>query len=122
MKIYSYDLLLNKCNIYVDQVFKELLEPVISRETLQIHPVTKLYEICQKKNLKVTFEDLWKENMEFNVFVDDQLAGKATYGLKKDIAHNRAAMDALNNIERILRERDNVVPSIHAHQQNVKLE
>ncbi|KAJ4831731.1 hypothetical protein Tsubulata_042527 [Turnera subulata] len=94
------------------QVFKDLLEPIISRETFTVHPVTELYEVCQKRNLKVKFVDLWKENMAFNVFVDGQLLGKGTYGLKKDIAHNRAAKDALNNIAKLLCDKDSS-PSIN---------
>jgi len=83
-----------------------LLEPIISQETLKVHPVTELYEVCQKRNLKVKFVDLWKENMAFDVFIDDQFVGRGTYGLKKEIAHNRAAKNALNNIRKILSEKD----------------
>ncbi|KAF2292252.1 hypothetical protein GH714_018141 [Hevea brasiliensis] len=87
-------------------VFKNLLEPIISPEMLKIHPVTELYELCQKKHLKVKFVDLWRESMAFDVFIDDQLVGRGTYGLKKEIAHNRAAKDALDNLGRILGEKD----------------
>ncbi|TYI55903.1 hypothetical protein E1A91_D11G172200v1 [Gossypium mustelinum] len=89
-----------------EQVFKDLLEPIIRRETLKIHPVTQLYEVCQKRNLKVKFVDLWKESTGFDVFVDDQLVGRGKCSLKKEIAHNRAAKDALDNILRILDEKD----------------
>ncbi|XP_048232310.1 ribonuclease 3-like protein 3 [Ricinus communis] len=88
------------------KVFKDLLEPIINRETLKIHPVTQLYEVCQKRNLKVKFVDLWRESMAVDVFIDDQLVGRGTYGLKKEIAHNRAAKDALDNIGRILGDKD----------------
>ncbi|KAJ7008571.1 hypothetical protein NC653_007285 [Populus alba x Populus x berolinensis] len=88
------------------KIFKDLLEPIISQETLKVHPVTELYEVCQKRNLKVKFVDLWKENMAFDVFIDDQFVGRGIYGLKKEIAHNRAAENALNNIRKILSEKD----------------
>lgn len=88
------------------KIFKDLLEPIISPETLKVHPVTELYEVCQKRNLKVKFVDLWKENMAFDVFIDDQFVGRGIYGLKKEIAHNRAAENALNNIRKILSEKD----------------
>ncbi|XP_007049126.2 PREDICTED: ribonuclease 3-like protein 3 [Theobroma cacao] len=91
----------------VRTVFKDLLEPVIRRENLEIHPVTQLYEVCQKRNLKVKFVDLWKESTAFDVFVDDRLVGRGSCSLKKEIAHNRAAKDALDNIRRILDEKDN---------------
>lgn len=80
------------------------MEPIISRETLKIHPVTELYEVCQKRNLKVKFVDMWRETRAFDVLIDDQLVGRGTYDLKKEIAHNRAAKDALHNIRRILAE------------------
>ncbi|XP_022760080.1 ribonuclease 3-like protein 3 [Durio zibethinus] len=91
------------------KVFKDLLEPIIRRETLKIHPVTQLYEVCQKRNLKVKFEDLWKESTAFNVFIDDQLVGRGACSLKKEIAHNRAAKDALDNILKILDHKDNSI-------------
>ncbi|XP_057984535.1 ribonuclease 3-like protein 3 [Hevea brasiliensis] len=93
------------CNSSIDtvwKVFKDLLEPIISQETLKIYPVTELYEVCQKKHLKAKFVDLWRESMAFDMFIDDQLVGRGTHGLKKEIAHNRAAKDALDNIGRIL--------------------
>ncbi|KAJ8749285.1 hypothetical protein K2173_018766 [Erythroxylum novogranatense] len=80
------------------KVFKNLLEPVIRLETLKMHPVTELYEVCNKRHMKVRFVDMWKECMSFNVFVDGKLAGKGTSASKKEIAHNRAAKDALDNI------------------------
>ena len=80
------------------------------------HPVTELYEMCQKKNLKVEFVDLWAKNMAFDVFIDGQLVGTASYGLKKEVAHNRAAKNALDNIGKILGEKasahDRGVPAI----------
>ncbi|KAF5741421.1 ribonuclease 3-like protein 3 [Tripterygium wilfordii] len=88
------------------KVFKSLLEPIIDMETLKIHPVTELYEVCQKKKMKLRFVDLWKEDMKFDVFIDDQLVGIGVYQPKKEIALNRAARDALDNIDRILAEKD----------------
>ncbi|XP_039031430.1 ribonuclease 3-like protein 3 [Hibiscus syriacus] len=88
------------------KVFKDLLEPIIRQDTLKMHPVTQLCEVCQKRNMKVKFVDLWKENTGFDVFVDDQLVGSGKCSLKKEIAQNRAAKDALDNILRILDQRD----------------
>lgn len=97
----------------VSKVFRPLLEPIISLETLKMHPVTELYEVCQKKNLKVKFVDLWKESTAFFVFVEDQLVGRGSYGLKKEIAYNRAARDALNNIGKFLIEKENATDQEH---------
>jgi dsRNA-specific ribonuclease len=33
----------------VHEIFKGLLDPMISLEILDVHPMTKLYEMCQKK-------------------------------------------------------------------------
>lgn len=79
-----------------------MLEPIIDPDTIKTHPVTELYEVCQKKNLKIQFIDLWKESMAFNVLIDDKLVGRGIYGSKKEIAHNRAAKNALDNIGRLL--------------------
>ncbi|PON84518.1 Ribonuclease III [Trema orientale] len=87
-------------------VFKGLLEPLISPETMKRHPVTELYEMCQKNNLKVKFVDLWAKNTAFDVFIEGQLVGTASYGLKKEVAHNRAAKNALDNIGKILSEKE----------------
>ena len=43
------------------------------------------------------------------MFIDDQLMGRGTYRLKKDIAQNRAAKDALDNIGRILGDKDDTI-------------
>ncbi|KAF3953692.1 hypothetical protein ACB098_06G091600 [Castanea mollissima] len=86
------------------KVFKSLLEPLIDPSTLCIHPVTQLYEVCQKRNLKIEFVDLWTESTAVDVLIDNQHMGRGVYGLKKDIAHNRAAKNALDNMEKILRD------------------
>nr|XP_023887100.1 ribonuclease 3-like protein 3 isoform X1 [Quercus suber]POE67789.1 ribonuclease 3-like protein 3 [Quercus suber] len=86
------------------KVFKSLLEPLIDPSTLCIHPVTQLYEVCQKRNLKIEFVDLWTESTAVDVLIDNQHMGRGVYSLKKDIAHNRAAKNALENMEKILRD------------------
>ncbi|PPD99759.1 hypothetical protein GOBAR_DD03231 [Gossypium barbadense] len=48
---------------------------------------------------------VWKSTT-FDVFVDDQFVGRGSCRLKKEIAHNRAAKDALDNIVRILDKKD----------------
>ncbi|XP_030459477.1 ribonuclease 3-like protein 3 [Syzygium oleosum] len=98
------------CNFSLDtvwKVFQSLLEPIISPSALKVHPVTELYELCQKKGLKLRFVDLWSESSSFIVFANDQLVGRGMYKAKKDIALNRAAKDALENIGRFLGEGEN---------------
>jgi len=84
------------------QVFKKLLEPIIDPNTIQRHPVTELHEVCQKKSLKLQFRDLWKESMRVEVLINEEFVGSGVYGSKKEIAHNRAAKNALENMEKIL--------------------
>ncbi|RHN68918.1 putative ribonuclease III [Medicago truncatula] len=84
------------------KVFKKLLEPIIDPNTIQRHPVTELHEVCQKKSLKLQFRDLWKETMRIEVLINEEFVGSGVYGSKKEIAHNRAAKNALENMEKIL--------------------
>ncbi|GAB2274930.1 hypothetical protein Dimus_009699 [Dionaea muscipula] len=87
------------------EVFRELLEPIISPRTLGVHPVKQLFELCQKRRWNVKFVDLWEEKTTYDVFIEGQLVGRAAYGRKKDIAFNRAAKDALDHIYDILGEK-----------------
>ncbi|XP_023900126.1 ribonuclease 3-like protein 3 [Quercus suber] len=81
------------------KVFEDVLEPFISLEKLGENPVTTLLEICQKNGCKPRYDtDSWDKDQTAKVYVKDCLVGKATFG-KKDIAINRAAKDALDNID-----------------------
>ena len=76
-----------------------MLEPFISLEKLGENPVTTLLEICQKNGCKPRYDtESWDKDQTAKVYVKDCLVGKATFG-KKDIAINRAAKDALDNID-----------------------
>lgn len=50
-----------------------------------------------------------KGDTKIDVFVENQLVGSAIYAFKKQIALNRAAKDALANVEKILREKKVIV-------------
>ncbi|KAL3848998.1 hypothetical protein ACJIZ3_010880 [Penstemon smallii] len=76
------------------EVVKNLLQPMITPENLQTHPVTMLNEMCQKKGLEVKFVDLWSAKGEIEVLVDGEFVGKGIYEDKKVIAVNRAARNA----------------------------
>ncbi|XP_028800275.1 ribonuclease 3-like protein 3 [Neltuma alba] len=86
------------------QVFRRLLEPLIDAETLKTHPVTtKLYQICQKHNLKVQFKDSWEDLKAGEVLVNNEWVGiSGACRSKKEIAFNSAAQNALKNIPTIL--------------------
>ncbi|KAF8414134.1 hypothetical protein HHK36_002133 [Tetracentron sinense] len=95
----------NCSNDTVWKVFKGLLEPMISLQTLGMHPVTELLELCQKHQLKLQFvKDSWEINATIDVVVDGHLIGSSSYGLKKEIAQNRAAKAALDNLKLKLAE------------------
>lgn len=67
-------------------------------ETLNEHPIAQLNELCQKRRLRLTFEDTWKENMTITVVINGHVISSATYGHRKETAQNRAAKAALNNL------------------------
>ncbi|GAA0160650.1 hypothetical protein LIER_39076 [Lithospermum erythrorhizon] len=82
------------------QVVKGLLQPIITPKSLQIHPMTKLYEMCQKNGFKIKVNDLWENTGEIQVLVDGEIAGRGQYQSKKIIALNRAANNAYHQIMR----------------------
>lgn len=76
------------------QVAKGLLQPIITPEVLQTHPVKKLYETCQKHGLKLQLVDLWSKEGAYEVIVDNNLKGRGKCRAKKEVALNRAANNA----------------------------
>lgn len=76
------------------QVAKGLLQPIITPEVLQTHPVRKLYETCQKHGLKLQLVDLWLKEGAYEVIVDKNLKGRGKCRAKKEVALNRAANNA----------------------------
>ncbi|KAK4363204.1 hypothetical protein RND71_018445 [Anisodus tanguticus] len=65
-----------------------------------------LYETCQNHKLKVRVVDMWSHDGSFEVFIDNQLSGKGMCHVKKEIALNRAANKAYNEVIRILSVRN----------------
>ncbi|KAA8524729.1 hypothetical protein F0562_011152 [Nyssa sinensis] len=61
------------------KVVKGLLEPIITPEMLQAHPVKKLYETCQKNGFKIRLVDLWSKEGAYEIFVNNQLKGRGEY-------------------------------------------
>ncbi|XP_060188498.1 ribonuclease 3-like protein 3 [Lycium barbarum] len=84
------------------EVAENLLKPIITPEILQTNPVKKLYETCQKHKLKVRVVDMWSHDGSFEVFIDNQLSGKGMCHVKKEIALNRAANKAYDEVIRML--------------------
>ncbi|KAM3301481.1 ribonuclease 3-like protein 3 [Capsicum chacoense] len=88
------------------QVIKYLLQPLITPEKLEVHPMTKLHQLCQKNKLKLEFVGhQWEKTGEIEVFVDRKLVGKGKSSGKKTIAQNRAAHNAYNQVVRNLAEK-----------------
>ncbi|KAK4716851.1 hypothetical protein R3W88_015189 [Solanum pinnatisectum] len=80
------------------QVVKNLLQPLITPEKLEVNQVTKLYELCQKNGLKIKFVDHWEKTGEVEVFVDGKFVGKGKSCGKKITAKNRAAHNAYEQV------------------------
>ncbi|KAK9133247.1 hypothetical protein Scep_012775 [Stephania cephalantha] len=91
--------------IYVDsnsletvwKVIRPLLEPIISPETLKVHPMTELLEWSQKNKLKLKFvTDSLEDKTRVSIFLDETLVGTATCGRRRDVVKNKAATAALH--------------------------
>ncbi|KAK1389063.1 Double-stranded RNA-binding [Heracleum sosnowskyi] len=88
----------DKCNKTTSKVIEKLLQPIITPSTLARHPVTLLYEICQKNGFSVEVIDSWNKTGQVEIIVANQFVGRGQYNAKKIIAYNRAAADAYNEI------------------------
>lgn len=93
----------SNCSIdMTGKVATVLLKPIITPDMLQAHPVRKLYEICQKNKLRVRLVDLWRREGTYKVFINNQLRGTGKCREKKEIALNRAANNAYNELVRTI--------------------
>ncbi|XP_050381558.1 ribonuclease 3-like protein 3 [Argentina anserina] len=90
------------------EVFKGLLEPIITPETLQVHFNTQLHEMCQKNNRSLNYVDSWEKEKFVDCFIDGKFVGRGTYKYRKEVAQNRAAKAALDNQLEwlVIREKD----------------
>ncbi|CAN6451764.1 unnamed protein product [Victoria cruziana] len=91
------------------KVFREILEPFITPDTLGKHPVSELQEYCQKKGMIVTFERCeCKCGSTIQVLSEGKLIGVGCCNkegtITRAVAKTRAAKAALAN----LRKSDNV--------------
>ncbi|KAL5729874.1 hypothetical protein ACHQM5_002766 [Ranunculus cassubicifolius] len=87
------------------KVFNKLLEPIINPETLKVHPVTELHELCQKNRIKIEFVKKKREEggTTYDVVQDsDLIIGTATCACKKEVVKNRAAKKALDYLKATL--------------------
>ncbi|CAI9090084.1 OLC1v1024775C1 [Oldenlandia corymbosa var. corymbosa] len=88
------------------RVTSSLLEPFITPDMLQMNPVKKLFEICQKHRLDVRFVDHWAKEGTYEVFVEDHLRGRGQCHSKKEVALNRAANVAYNEVVKLLESKE----------------
>ncbi|XP_043688835.1 ribonuclease 3-like protein 2 [Telopea speciosissima] len=82
------------------EVFKSLMEPIVTLETLhkQPQPVTMLFEFCQKQGKQVDIKHWRKESKNVaSVYVDGKLIGSGS-SEQKDIAKLNAAKEALQKL------------------------
>ncbi|PHT76337.1 hypothetical protein BC332_19009 [Capsicum chinense] len=86
------------------KVVKDLLQPLITPATFEIHPVKKFNELCQKNGMSFkVVHDNWEKTGEVEYFVDGKFVGKGKFSGKKEIAQNRAAYNAYDQVIRNLR-------------------
>lgn len=78
------------------RVIADLLEPIVTPETLPTHPVTKLFEMCQKHGKEVNIKASRDHNTnKCSIYVDKELFGVGCSDQNKDIAELKAAKEAL---------------------------
>ncbi|CAN6451765.1 unnamed protein product [Victoria cruziana] len=104
-----HEFLRHNISILEQQVFREILEPFITPDTLGKHPVSELQEYCQKKGMIVTFERCeCKCGSTIQVLSEGKLIGVGCCNkegtITRAVAKTRAAKAALAN----LRKSDNV--------------
>lgn len=75
-----------------------MLQPLITLETLEIHPITKFNELRQKKKFNHDVVDKWEKTGEIEYIVDGKVVGKGKFPEKKDVAVNRAAYNAYEQV------------------------
>eukprot|EP00253_Pinus_taeda_P020474 PITA_20474 len=82
------------------EVFKPLLEPLVSPETLELHPVTKLQELCQKQGKDIDYKNSWVGNMvRSQVLINGEVVGNGEHH-QKELAERVAAKDALHKLKK----------------------
>ncbi|KAF9609939.1 hypothetical protein IFM89_019342 [Coptis chinensis] len=85
------------------KVFKRLLEPIISPQTLKVHPTTELHEFCQKNRISIRFVEGSnnEKNSTYHVVLgnNNEVIGTAIGACKKEITKNRAAKAALDHLK-----------------------
>nr|XP_043618745.1 ribonuclease 3-like protein 3 [Erigeron canadensis] len=80
------------------KVAKKLLQPLTTLENLNLNPVTKLNQACQKMGIKLEYKNLWVEKGDIEIYIGNELIGKGNYKQKKTTARNKAAADAYENL------------------------
>ncbi|GLJ35426.1 hypothetical protein SUGI_0712440 [Cryptomeria japonica] len=92
------------CLEQVWEKLENLLEPLVTPETLDEHPVSKLQELCKKSGKHVeykhhTLKVFDEEEMRVvEVFINDTKFGMGEC-IKKEVAKKRGARDALAQLE-----------------------
>lgn len=91
------------CGYSADQlweVFRPLLEPLVSPETLELHPVTELQELCQKQGKYIEYKDSWIGNMvRSQVLINGEVVGNGEHN-QKELAERVAAKNALDKLKK----------------------
>lgn len=87
---------------YLWQVIRGLLEPIVTLESLQLQPVTMLFELCQKQGKQVVIKHWRKVDKNIcSIYVDGGFIATGTSD-QKDIAKLNAAKEALGKLDKSL--------------------
>jgi hypothetical protein len=69
-------------------------------ETLELHPVTELQELCQKQGKYIEYKDFWSDNMvRSQVLINGEVVGSGEHH-QKELAERVAAKDALDKLKK----------------------
>jgi len=72
----------------------------VSPETLELHPVTKLQELCQKQGKDIDYKNSWVGNMvRSQVLINGEVVGNGEHH-QKELAERVAAKDALHKLKK----------------------
>lgn len=97
-----------------------MLEPFVTKETLQLQPVTTLFELCQKQGKQVDIKHWRKESLTVaSVFVDGELVGNGS-SEEKYIAKLMAAKKALQVLSDSSESMSNLLGPVDNSQKSAK--
>lgn len=86
------------------QSIRPLLEPLVTPETLKLHPIRELNELCQKRSYKIVLEDVSRKDGVTNYRMKVEADGviheyEYTGPALRDTAKKIACKEILNSLK-----------------------